>query len=40
MDEKETVLDNRNPVTIDLLIQRTLFIKNAVDPAYYNEENG
>jgi HD-GYP domain-containing protein (c-di-GMP phosphodiesterase class II) len=40
MDEKGKVLDTRNPVTVDLLIQKTVFIKNAIDPAYYNEEDG
>jgi HD-GYP domain-containing protein (c-di-GMP phosphodiesterase class II) len=40
MDERGKVLDTRDPTTIDLLVQKTLFIKNAIDPAYYNEEDG
>jgi HD-GYP domain-containing protein (c-di-GMP phosphodiesterase class II) len=38
-DERGKAQDTRNPVTIDLLVQKTLFIKNAIDPAYYNEED-
>jgi HD-GYP domain-containing protein (c-di-GMP phosphodiesterase class II) len=36
-DENGNVLDPNDQPTIDLLIQKTLFIKNAIDPAYYNE---
>jgi len=32
-DEKGKALDTRNPQTIDLLIVKTLYIKNAIDPA-------
>jgi HD-GYP domain-containing protein (c-di-GMP phosphodiesterase class II) len=39
-DENGNVLDANDELTIDLLIQKTLFIKNAIDPAYYNETNG
>jgi len=35
MDDKGKVLDINNPKTIDLLIEKTLFIKNAIDPAEY-----
>jgi HD-GYP domain-containing protein (c-di-GMP phosphodiesterase class II) len=39
-DDKGRACDTRDPIVIDLLLQKTHFIKNAIDPAYYNEEDG
>jgi HD-GYP domain-containing protein (c-di-GMP phosphodiesterase class II) len=39
MDENGKALDTRKPQTVDLLIVKTLYIKNAIDPAYYNDAN-
>jgi len=38
-DEKGKALDTRKPQTVDLLIVKTLYIKKAIDPAYYNDAN-
>jgi len=39
MDESGRALDTRKSQTVDLLIVKTLYIKNAIDPAYYNDAN-
>lgn len=39
MDEKGNVFGSRDVVTVDLLTERTLFIKNAIDPAEFAESN-
>jgi HD-GYP domain-containing protein (c-di-GMP phosphodiesterase class II) len=36
MDETGNPLDAVEPINIDLLVQKTFFIKNAIDPAYFN----
>ena len=39
IDEKGKPYDAKNEVTIDLLSDKKLFIKNAIDPGEYNETN-
>ncbi|MCL2209880.1 MAG: HD-GYP domain-containing protein [Treponema sp.] len=39
MDEKGKVQNTGDPVTVDLLTEKTIFIKTAIDPAEFNELN-
>ena len=39
MDEKGKVIDSKDKITVDLLTEKTLFIKNAIDPVEFTGSN-